>query len=241
MPGFPDSLINLEGEAVRFKPERKYVGPEEYGIADFLTLQMEIDTNWGIVAVKASVDEVTRALDGWMHVERWEKDVRNRRVRTSPDFIYVLRFKHHDWTLVISTLSQLGEDDPCSRNDRELALQLSEACATRTVAFHGQDDFCTMGYQINERGECLESSIWEISGGLLQFQSRIRATPSQICDVFTGRIFMDRVFKMEGVYIPPFYLDGDGFHEELATEGFTREDLERVDFLAISQGLAVTA
>jgi hypothetical protein len=101
------------------------------------------DYNNTVALIRASVDEVARALAG--QTGRWDQDVLDKEIVVSEEGAFIFRLRGHVWTEVVAEPWQGG-----------LEQALSSRLATRVISYTVNDTMGAIGYSLYERGELLE-------------------------------------------------------------------------------------
>jgi len=101
------------------------------------------DYNNTVALIRASVDEVGRALAG--ETERWDQDVLGKEIIAGDEGAFIFRLRGQAWTEVVAEPWKAG-----------LEQALSSRLATRVISYTVSDTMGAIGYSLYERGELLE-------------------------------------------------------------------------------------
>jgi hypothetical protein len=147
-----------------------------------------IDYNNSLVLIRASIDEVSRALAD--RTERWEQDVLGKEIVVGKDGAFIFRLHGHSWTEVVIEPLPIGSWEQA----------LSSRLETRVITYSVSDTMGSIGYGLYEKGELLEElqATDNGSGGPdrdTKFSSRLRSLKrSDITDIwrFTQKFLVDQ-------------------------------------------------
>jgi len=132
-----------------------------------------IDYNNNLLLIRASIDDVARALAD--RTDRWERDVVGREIVLGRFGAFVFRLRGHAWTVVVlEARPELGGWALLIRIG-EQTRALSNFLKTRAIYYWVGDTTCTVGYELYENGELLEK-LSATEGGSPDdtFSSRLR-------------------------------------------------------------------
>jgi len=132
-----------------------------------------IDYNNNLLLIRASIDDVARALAD--RTERWERDVVGREIVLGQLGAFVFRLRGHAWTVVVLEARSEWQGWTLLSGINEQTRALSGLLKTRAIYYWVGDTTGTVGYGLYENGELLEN-LGATEGGSPDdtFSSRLR-------------------------------------------------------------------
>jgi hypothetical protein len=203
------------------------------GIAHFLKYMQEGQPEWALFAIEAPIEAVSTAFAEFRSCKRCVVDVPRRGPTDDIDVARlsaVVQTKGNPWTVVFRSLTDI-ESVHLQRVPEE-ARMLSARLGTRAVTLFAEGTSCGTSYEIFERGQSLESAAWE-ADELTSFDSTLRQRPARQQD---RDMFVDELFRAEGIYVPCCYPHCEGQDEWLVVEEVSAEAVERADLIDIGEG-----
>jgi hypothetical protein len=208
-------------------------GSERLGVKDFLRLMHDGQPEWSLLAVKASIDEVSEEFVDLHGATTVSKDVPRKAGENYDDVeqvVAVVHVKGNPWTVIFRSL--LYVDKSHLEGVAEDAKELSGRLGTRAITFIGQDTSGANAYKLFEKGKLLEDVEWEAGGDFFRFKSSLRKRPAleSVDDEF-----VDGIFKELGIYLPACYPMFDQGNSWLAVEKHSLALVERADLIEIPE------
>jgi len=208
-------------------------GSERLGVKDFLKLMHDRQPEWSLLAVKASIDEVSEELVDLHGATTVSKDVPRKAGENYDDVeqvVAVVHVKGNPWTVIFRSL--LYVDKSHLEGVAEDAKELSGRLGTRAITFIGEDTSGANAYKLFEKGKLLEDVEWETGGDFFRFKSSLRKRPAleSVDDEF-----VDGIFKELGIYLPACYPMFDQGNSWLAVGKDSLAVVERADLIELPE------
>jgi hypothetical protein len=207
------------------------------GVSDFYRWISRSHDEWVLLAARAPLDTVARALieeraetssEDFVASGRWLRDVRVCAAREGyhlTPLVAVVQLKGHSWTVAIYELFNLSDETYGSA--LKDAHTLSARLDTLALVFSAEDTSCACGYHLYDAGELVEVAEW--SPDTAVFGSVRRRPPASVERVTDC---LDELSREVGLYFPPCYGREDRDNDCLAVDGVLALDLiERADLI----------
>jgi ankyrin repeat protein len=219
---------------VKRRPLSKAQSRQPAGVKAFVKVMRQGQAAWALAAIRAPIAKVSEALAALRKGGTWVYGVsmnpKPKEHEVVPRVVLVIKLRQHPWTIVFRSLFDLQADDLFGA--LEDAKQLSGRLKTCAITFAAEDTSGVVTYNIFEDGELLEHVEWENGGAFTDFDSAFRRKPclSKVDDEYA-----DRVFRSEGLYIPPCYPTGGRGTYQVALLGPRASTIERADVCTTNQ------
>ncbi|MUG92374.1 hypothetical protein F7734_07865 [Scytonema sp. UIC 10036] len=214
---------------------------------------MTYDFNGLFVLVKAPIEQVGQAVCQMKQVTNWERDVYEREIEIvdRPSFL-MFQLRKHSWTIISPFI--LLQNNIISLSE-ETAKSMSLWLHTTSIYFITSDVGCYIGYHLYNSGQSIErlyaeqgdydlvikfpnnrdEDEYRSENGVCQFRSHLRQLKAyQIQDPYA---FTNKFLQEQDVLVIDFYLLNrfKGEKKYTVTSWLKRDDLERMDYIALSQ------
>ncbi|HSU53722.1 MAG TPA: hypothetical protein VLT36_06660 [Candidatus Dormibacteraeota bacterium] len=205
----------------------------QLGVMDFLKVIYDGQPEWSLLAVKASIEEVSEEFSDFRAANSVSRDVPRKPGKEYDDvaeLVAIVQVKGNPWTIVYRSL--LYVDESHIEAVAEEAKELSARLNTRAVTFVGEDTAGANGYKIFENGKLLEDAEWENGGDFFRFKSSLRKRPAleSVEDEY-----VDGIFREEGIYLPACYPLSESGESWLAIEKSSLDAVERADLIELAE------
>lgn len=202
------------------------------GARDLLELVRYTEPEFAVVAVKAPLEKVARALAEFRQVEEWVRDVPRRhaagRDRTSRSVMALVKLDRNRWTIVLRSIFRIRDNDYALAV--EDARELSARLKTNAVSFVREKAAESVGYDLFEKGRASEHAQWIEENSFCWFKSRFQRKPGP--DEL-GEDFVDRVLRQQGIYLPACYATSKPGQAWLNVERVSFKAVVRADLLML--------
>ena len=204
-----------------------------------------IDRNDVLILVQSPIEPVARCFTQVRQADLWERDVYEREIEIIGQDFIVFQLRGHPWT-VIHGNRILPYRVPLKDED---AQALSHLLHTRAICYRVSDTCGVIGYHLYHCGESIEKLYFNSYGeeemdedededmeaqGTCQFQSQLRQLEAE--DIEDPYGFIWNFFQEQDAYVPALYWQEHstvGQRVTLQMKGLEREDIERMDYVAL--------
>jgi len=208
--------------------------PKPVGVKAFVEFMHRGQAAWALAAIRAPIATVSQALltlrQGGTRFHEVSINPKPQKHEVVPRVVLVMILRQHPWTIVFRSLFDLQVDDLSGA--LEDAKEFSGRLKTSAMTFAAEETSGVVTYYIFEDGELLEHVEWENGGAFTEFHSAFRHKPrlSKVDDAYA-----DKVFRSEGVYIPPCYPTGGRGTYQMVLVGSQASAIERADVFTADQ------
>jgi ankyrin repeat protein len=226
------STVTKPPKPTKPKPPPRPRSKQPSGAKSFLQFLYQGHPQWALAAVHAPLDAVVKALGRHRKIREIARNVALKplttRLGSQLDAVPVVRIQNNPWTLVLhalftpecESLGQATTDAPA----------LSKQLSTHAVSFVGQESASMMELQLFDRGVCIETVVWDDSGEVFKFESKLRTRPKLPKDGFD---VAEQLFSESGIRLIPCFAIGDDKHTWAAVEKGLAPLIQRVDVLTM--------